>query len=332
MWVCSGCKIEHNILCNFRAQGSICQNTCYECGDKPCGLLDCAHYGDQGAHHVCVRCAIRLIEHRHPDTWNPRSDPIEKRTFTKPEHAPTRAAARFFLWLSNVHFLDELKGYCNGNRPNKWNNFQFNFNRQEGWRLQEGARVLSLLYHAVWSPPPIVISAEDEENALWPIAGIQTHSRALWVSLCTGTNYRALTSPAHIGPSSTDHLRVPNRMKTDAVLGSFGDTFDLDREDHKPLLSDGTPAIDLYQAICKKLDYKLRQYPSDIDCSKAPASSTGLPSRSVWDADHPWTIISLVTGLFNFTPWRTVSFGIVGLLLGLVLERVAKGGAIPLLT
>ena len=233
------------------------------------------------------------------------------------KHGPqVRSAARFVLWLQSVSFWRTFQHLCaHGKKANKWANFQHNDN--EANRVKEGPRALSLLYRATQVPQPGAEPEIGTEGMHWTIREVQTHSRALWISLLTGINIRAL--------SGRDHYQV------DAVLGDFENPLDLAREEDPPKLSDGSPALALYQAICRKVGYKPRFY----NLEEEPDQDGPELARSVDEQEDRSSQLGTQGNpdrrdltsakiLCDFMPWRTVSLGIVGVLLGLLLEHATS--------
>ena len=103
--------------------------------------------------------------------------------------------------------------------------------------------------------------------------------------------------------------------------------------DHSCTLSDGSPALNLFVAICKKVGYqpmfyKVKEEPG-LDGPELARSVDELDDRSSQrgaSEDRSQEDILSAKIIFEFMPWRTVAFGSVGVLLGLLLARVNPSG------
>ena len=331
MWVCTDCQQMHNRCCRREVSEPwilFCMKTCYECGREACGLTDCiSKVGNDGSspespndwtgsYHIGPRCALKLIEQRHPEVWWKAFKKTEIDNANQHVHSQVaKSTARFFCWLSNIFFQEELNGYRQGNHANEWNNFQLQYNNSPH-HIAEEARTLSLLYHATKTPPPGLELRPDgtagydfgQQGKMWPVADIQTHSRALWVSLITRVNPRAITKGQFLW--------------IDATLGRFQAPLDL----KECYLSDGGPALLLFQAICKKLGYEPTCYPAlEAEDSTNQDPVGHLSKGGKIEHSSQCKVQDPNKKFLAFMPWQLVALGIVGILLGHRLEYVASG-------
>ena len=269
-----------------------------------------------GTYHICALCALKSIELRHPKVWISAYTALAGFTrLMKDRTLLIKTAARFFLYLSDVYFQERLEGYFEGPSKSKWNNFQRNYN-SSSLNLAEEPSMLSLLYHSIktapmglqLTPSGLAGSNYGMQAFSWPVAEVQPHSRALWISIVAGLNPQTI--------SRGDRVRI------DHVLGPLEAPLDLQDENCQcHTLHDGSSAFLLYQAIAKKLGYKLHYYDEvgeKCDVSSRPSSQ---PKRQM--IDYSKTLLERPSRrALAFFPVRTFQciFAIlaVGILLGLM--------------
>ena len=327
----------------------LCFETCYECGGAPCGLTDCNRTFDapladwRDAYHVCPKCVARAIEKRHPKDWDYAF--IIGRS--KEYNAEALRTARVWQFLRDPNFLKTTKYLREGPSSNSWNNFQRNYN-QSPTQPSESARTLSLLYHSTSQMPPglateTVDRSESGEAPLvrylrqdvhWRVDEVQPHARSTWAALVTGQNSKSVPR------GSTPWL--------DGKLGSMRKSFDLSRR----RLHDGSSAVALFRATCKKVNYTPEHYKSEPppppaprykckfcgqdppdhyggDCPYNPENKGVVVERKSWQRH----VAIRVQEFVSFVPWQVTLLGIVALLLGLLLETdVAQSDTVQLLT
>ena len=151
----------------------------------------------------------------------------------------------------------------------------------------------------------------------WSAEDVQTHSRALWVSFVNGVNYRAFLH----GQS------IP--LKIDAKLGGFEQPLDLAREEDKYRLSDGSSARALYQAICRKVGYQSKRYAEEAPDVQPGEEQECRSTQREFDIGILQKYVGSFQSIFKFTRWRTVSFGLLGILFGFSLKWIAEDEVIP---
>ena len=158
----------------------------------------------------------------------------------------------------------------------------------------------------------------------WTIRDVQTHSRALWAAMITGINIQ------HFPPRGDYSRQV--EPKLGGVLNSFDLAAKVEHSDYSCTLSDGSLALTLYLAICKRVGYQPKFYKEEEDEVEEPDSDGPELSRSadelsvhdrssqrdVPEDRSPGDILSTKI-IFEFMPWRTAALGFVGVLLGLLL-------------
>ena len=207
---------------------------------------------------------------------------------------------------------------------------------------------MSFLYHSTSKPPPrlaieTVDRSESGEEPLvrylrqdvhWRVDEVQPHARSNWVALVTGQNSKS----------------VPRRSTPwlDGKLGSMRKSFDLS----KRRLHDGSSAVALFRATCKKVNYTPEHYKSEPPpppaprykckfCGQDPPDHYGgdcplnPENKGVVVERKPWQrhVAIRVQEFVSFVPWQVTLLGIVALLLGLLLETdVAQSDTVQLLT
>ena len=152
--------------------------------------------------------------------------------------------------------------------------------------------------------------------------------------MLTGVNYKAV-------PKGTTAW-------IDAKLGSMRKPYDLT----KRRLQDGSSAVALFQAICKKLNYSPEHYRSDappVPTTRFKCKFCGMDPPDHWGGDCPDNpqnkgvvterspqrrqSTNRVLEFASFVPWQFVLLGAVALLLGFLMESdAAQSDSIQLLT
>ena len=148
------------------------------------------------AYHIGPKCAVKMIERRHPTEWN---QAFEK-THDNEHTFEAKRTARFWQWLRDPQFLKTAIQYRQGDLSNAWNNYQHNFN-QPLTQPAESAHTLSLLYASTSKPSPglEIHTVEDadgrptvrygRQDLRWRADEVLSHSRKGWASLLTAVNY-----------------------------------------------------------------------------------------------------------------------------------------------
>ena len=184
-WICSSCFEDHEKQCSRVAvmSGSrqigtirnICTQTCVECCQMVCGMVDCSH----DFHHVCGLCMLRAIDQRHPATWSStfvKDHPTRKSTLSYDDYK--LSVMRIFQMLKDPKWFTRNSAWLVGNGVDRWNNFQRCYNKE---CISECPKSLALIYAATKVFQKTLSTKWLSTN---PVKGrVLAHSTSLWKDL-----------------------------------------------------------------------------------------------------------------------------------------------------
>ena len=170
-WICCDCLDKHGKSCYSEVK--VCLQTCVECCQMVCGLIDCA--SNLQAYHVCGFCVLQAIDRRHPASWSEtfvKDYPTKKTVLSY--NKQKLAATRIFQMLKDTDWFFRNSSWLTKEGVEKWNNFQRCYNN---WCVSECPKSLALIYAAT-------LDYQDKALSTCSASGKAfTHSIALWRDL-----------------------------------------------------------------------------------------------------------------------------------------------------